>query len=254
MNMPHTIFALLFSFFQLILPIYSNGLEIMQSGSSDAIQQKWVRSFNNKEDVRLLYLKDGAVFYKGKLFKGEQLIEKKIKDFRLAVGENISYQKIESHSLRPTQKFELGIYKANNQTFYTVIGWRNKDGWKKEVEIIYEKLTEKTDALNQIDFARNKWEEYSNNHDPDGLIDQLFSKNGYYFNRGRVFQGEEIKEAYSYMKGEKWKIKLETLSSTQLSDRIVFDIGTFQSSGKGLYFLLWSKNNEKWELLLDFNF
>ena len=56
------------------------------------------------------------------------------------------------------------------------------------------------------------------------------------------------------MSNESYKIKLEALKVLQVNNKIVFDIGTFTSGGKGLYTLIWKKEDDDWKLLLDFNF
>lgn len=245
------------------LPILIYLILITQSGfshdnvqvvSSDNVQQQWVNKFNSNKEIKNIYLEKGGVFLDGKLYKGRTLIEKKIEDFKKIIGQNISYEKVKIFQLRDNQKFELGKYKGKEKTFYTVIGWKNNGVWEKELEVIYEYVSATQTELENVNNARNQWEELSNAHTPEVLVDNLFANSGYYFNGSRVFQGDEIKGAYSYMLGENWEIVLETLKSVQLSEDIVFDVGTFKSNGKGLYFLLWHKNAEKWELLLDFNF
>lgn len=159
------------------------------------------------------------------------------------------------YQLRDNQKFVLGEYKTKSGNVYsTIIGWKNRDKWTKEFEVIYNNNDYLILEIDSVNKARNNWEKLSNQHRPDLIVDEIFSDNGKYFNRGIQYSDRELIEAYSYMNNESHKIKLEPLKVLQINSDIVFDIGTFEVGGKGLYTLIWKKEVDTWKLLLDFNF
>ncbi|MEL7123036.1 MAG: hypothetical protein AAFO07_26540, partial [Bacteroidota bacterium] len=86
------------------------------------------------------------------------------------------------------------------------------------------------------------------------LVNNLCLPNGYYFNNGKKYQGQEIKTVYNYMTNENWQIKLYSGRIEQVNNDIAYDIGTYQSTGKGQYVLIWKKTDDGWKILLDFNF
>ena len=64
----------------------------------------------------------------------------------------------------------------------------------------------------------------------------------------------QIADAYGYMKNNSYSIDLTPQKIIQVNNQIVYEVGTYDTGGKGLYFLLWAKKREEWKLWLDFNF
>ena len=56
------------------------------------------------------------------------------------------------------------------------------------------------------------------------------------------------------MSNDSYKITLEALKVLQVNNKVIFEIGIYRAGGEGLYTLIWVKENEEWNLLLDFNF
>ncbi len=221
--------------------------------SSEKTQIAWLKALQNSKNLELFYTKNSGIMLNDTLFIGLDKISQKLQAHGAKQFER--YINKGTHQLRENQKFELGEYYAKNgKTYNTIIGWKKNDKWTKEFEVIYEKSYSFNSQINLVSDERKKWEELANQHRPDLIVDKVVSQNGKYFNRGKKYQRNEIARAYSYMNNDKFKIKLESLRIVQIKDNIIFDIGTFDVGEKGLYTLIWKKEDGNWKLLLDFNF
>lgn len=218
-------------------------------------QQKWLLAFNNDADLHHFYSDQSGVLLNDVLITGVDKINQEIKVLKGQMSGKVHYERLDEFQIHDNSKFEYGIYKdALGKSFFSVIGWRNNNAWVKEFEAVYPMKEIKTSGIGTVDQGRQTWEKYSNNHQPTELAKKLCMKKGYYFNRGRVFQGMEIAEAYAYMAKDTWQIKLEGKKSLQVNQDIIYDVGSYQSSGKGMYVLIWKRKGKDWKILLDYNF
>lgn len=221
--------------------------------TTEALQSEWLKAVNGGSALNDFYNNNSGILLSGKFVLASELSES-LQRFISANGNINGYELLETHQLRNGQKLVLGKYStATNKIFYSVIGWKQLGEWTKEFEVIYEH----EDVNKGEDVAaagRKVWENYANEHRPDLIIKNLSAENGMYFNRGQLYKGHEIIEAYGYMNNENYHITLESLSGTRVNEEVFFDIGTFQVGGKGLYLLIWTKENDDWKILLDFNF
>ncbi|TPN89207.1 nuclear transport factor 2 family protein [Aquimarina algicola] len=245
-----------FLIFLLITSISNNTIgQQLENESSEKIQRSWLESLKSSKNLESFYSENSGIMINDELFIGLEDINKQLLTLIKNVGQLNIYKSLEVYQLRENQKFVLGTYETlNGKTLSTIIGWKNKGKWTKEFEVIYINTDYSNLEVNLVNQARESWEKYSNQHRPDLIVDKVFSKNGKYFNRGTLYKGKEIIDAYSYMNNESYKIKLESSKVLQISNNIIYDIGTFEVGGKGLYTLIWKKEADTWKLLLDFNF
>lgn len=225
-----------------------------QKPTSAQIQKNWLQTLNIGGDLNAFYGDKAGLFIKDQLFTEQEDIVDQLAKLKTEALGPLSYKIVDTYQLRDQQKFQLGYYQHGAKTYYSIIGWRLEDLWRKEIEVIYEADDNLNPGSTKADEARRHWEYYSNGHQSAILVDSIFAPNGYYFNRGKVFPGAAIKEAYSYMDQKSWQITLESLNSMQVNEDVLYDIGLFQSGGKGLYILIWGKVEDAWRVLLDFNF
>ncbi len=227
----------------------------LKGDPSEQLQASWLESLRSGKSLQSFYSEGSGILLNGELFLGLEEINNQLSALIEKVGQFNSYAVIEVHQLRNEQKFVLGSYKtAKGITLSSVIGWKNKGKWIKEFEVIYRNSDYSNPGTNVVNQARADWEKHSNQHRPDLIVENVFSKNGKYFNGGTLFKGKQIIDAYSYMNNESYQIKLESLKLLQVNNDIIYDIGTFEVGGKGLYTLIWQKELDTWKLLLDFNF
>ncbi|MEM9391394.1 MAG: hypothetical protein AAGA02_13025 [Bacteroidota bacterium] len=228
---------------------------VAQSRETQDLQKDWISSFNQSGDLQSFYREASGILQESKLITGSDNIGKKWLEFRGRQGTITEYKRLETIQLRETSKFELGEYlMEKGSRYYTIIGWRNNNGWYKEIEVTHIAVDPGADETDEIKLLRDSWQKLANDHRPDLIGKELYTDGGYYFNRGRVYSNRDIADVYSYMNPESFRIALEGLSTTIVNEEIAYDIGSFQTNGKGLYILIWIKKENKWKLLLDFNF
>ena len=152
---------------------------------------------------------------------------------------------------------ELGRIKdAKGDVFVYLAAFRQMENEHRiEVHFITKKSHNVTTDVETIDHLRTLWEEYSNTHQPSKLLDQTYFQDAVYFNSGIIYNGiSEIKPKYKYMAKPTWKIKLHPKAVVPVSSTKIFEIGSYVSSGEGLYMLVWEKRDEVWKISFDFNF
>ena len=223
--------------------------------STEAVQANWLAALNNSKSLSSFYSDNSGILLNDELFIGVDEINKQLQAFIKITGHFKNYNLLEVHQLRDHQMFVLGEYKTISGEIYSAItAWTYRDKWTKALEVIYSNNDYTDNGIDSVNQARAQWEKHSNEHRPDLIVEKIFSENGKYFNRGKLYNGREIAGAYSYMNSESYTIKLEALKVLQVNCDIIYDIGTFKVGGKGLYTLIWKKVLGEWKLLLDFNF
>ena len=223
--------------------------------STETIQVDWIEALNNSNSLKSFYLESSGLMLANTLFIGIEGISNQLMTFTSNIGKISSYRTLEEHQLRDNQKFVLGEYITDGEkVFSTIIGWKWGDRWTKEFEVISKNHDDFTPEIDSVNLAREKWQQFANQHRPDLIVEEVFSESGKYFNRGNQSVGKEIVKAYSYMDNESYNIALEPLKVLQINWKIIFEIGIFRAGGEGLYTLIWGKEDDAWKLLLDFNF
>ena len=222
--------------------------------SSESIQESYMDNLNESNVLKEFYLSDAGLFLNGQFHQGHEAISKALLDYKATFKKRWEYESSDIVKLRKGENFELGVYRSGKTELQSIIGWKEENGWKKEIEIIFESEKIREDGLSKVDSMRTKWVNLSNSHNPKGITEQVCSESAIYFNQGKTWVGAEINNAYSYMNDQSWSITLESIKTVQVSDDVILDIGIYRSGGRGLYVLVWGKEPEGWRVLLDFNF
>ena len=243
---------LVFTYFTFILA--TNLFAQDESGkSTTALQLEWLEALYGDGEVGFIYNDQSGLMINDSLYIGAQQTlfqARKLRSLKLR-----RYSNQATIQLRENQKFEMGTYyNSTGEAFATVIGWRKQDGWIKEFETISKVEVDSSQNADLVNNRRRDWERLANEHRPDLISQNVFSKKGKYFNRGRAYYGSEIAHAYRYMNNEGFKITLEALNTNLVTDSTLFEVGQYDVGGKGLYVLIWTKEGADWNLLLDFNF
>jgi ketosteroid isomerase-like protein len=172
---------------------------------------------------------------------------------RTQFEKGLDYKTIDFVKQDSTKYFEIGKIISGSENYYCVIGWRFiNNNWFKETEVIYitGKIDKSIPAI--IDTLRGKWVDYSNAHDPENLIKNIYAEDAVYFSNTRTSFGKEIIQRYNYMTYPNWSIKLTPIKKLRVQTGLVYEIGSY---GRGLYFLLWEKTSDgHWKARYDFNF
>ncbi|NNL32435.1 MAG: nuclear transport factor 2 family protein, partial [Flavobacteriaceae bacterium] len=109
--------------------------------------------------------------------------------------------------------------------------------------------------IEDINTARAAWMSNCNANDANALIENVYSENTLYYNRGRLLMGRsDLITEYQYMNNPSYKLTLNPLHVEVVNDSIVFEIGQCKGSYNGKYMLVWKKNKAgKWQVLFDSN-
>lgn len=224
------------------------------SQQSDTTQARWLEALNERKSLAGFYNDQSGLLRNDKLHTTTDEILSQLMSLRSAAG-RLTYESIETSQLIETQKFEFGRYiTIDGSAYYSIIGWRNADGWHKEFEAIYPAKFNIKNETPLVDPLRLQWQTFSNQHRPDLIAKKVFSGEGNYLNRGIHSRGMEIAEAYAYMNDESYTIKLEPVTVHQVNEHTIFEIGIYDVGGKDVYALIWRKEGDDWKLLMDFNF
>jgi hypothetical protein len=224
--------------------------------SFDAIQTDFITTVNQNKKGADYYCRQGALFVQDKIYKSRDSIHEQLQELPI-IDTTFSLAIIKHDS---SNYFDVGYYQLKDSTegkLAYMVAWKEEKGvWCKELEVLYPiDITNKV-TMEPIDAARQDWENWSNQHQPDSLIQNLYDKEAFYLNDGYIYKGTEaIQTKYAYMLKEQWHIRLSTIKTVQVSDALFYDVGQYVSGGKGHYFILWQLQSDgKWCVLLDFNF
>jgi hypothetical protein len=220
-----------------------------------SLQSKWIAAQKDKKQDTFLYNDASGLFANDSLFIGPISINKALYKIYKDMGALVQYDTLASYQLNEGQAFVLGVYTtAKGLKTPSIIGWRKEDAWTKAFEVIEAKSIKSPVDMSEINLLRSSWELYSNQHRPELIVQNVFAANGRYFYNGIENKGQQIADAYGYMKNETYAIDLSPKKVYQVTDTLVYEIGIYKTYGQGLYFLLWTKEEGAWKLLLDFNF
>jgi hypothetical protein len=227
--------------------------------SFETIQTDFITTINQNKKGADYYCRQGALFVQNNIYKSRDSIHEQLQQLPI-IDTTFSLAIIKHDS---SNYCDIGYYQLKDSTLFQtnklayMVAWKEeKDIWCKELEVLYPlKITNKI-AIQAIDVARQEWENWSNQHQPDFLIKYLYDKNSFYLNDGYIYKGTKaIQTKYAYMLKEQWHIRLSTIQTVQVSDSLFYDVGQYVSGGKGHYFILWQLQSDGvWRVLLDFNF
>jgi ketosteroid isomerase-like protein len=124
-----------------------------------------------------------------------------------------------------------------------------------EFLIMYKK-TDPENQLTDIDRARKEWMKWCNSHQAGELVKNLYTKDAYYYNRGRLLKGtESITEEYAYMNSPSYSLTLTPKHVELVNSEIAFEIGKCSGSYPNPYMLLWKRQDDgNWKILMDSNY
>ncbi len=230
-------------------------LNAQETKPTDTVQEAWINAFNQTQDLAPFLTEQSGILHQNELTLGVMPVIDQWKKLHARSGTIEAFESQAFQQLRPGQKFELGRYEMQDGTFYrTIIGWRMQEEWIKEVEVVYLEGAYTSSGEGAVDEGRKRWQDLSNQHRPDLIASEVFSEDGVYFNRGNRYDGPAIAGAYDYMEKPSYRITLEALNVVQVNPDVVYEIGVFETNGKGLYILIWTREEAAWKLLMDFNF
>lgn len=155
--------------------------------------------------------------------------------------------------------FEIGTFQTETKNhFATMSIWLKDKGLEQRIlEVVY-KMSEKneTNALAEINQARQKWVKLCNAHNAGNLVSELYTEDAIYYNRGRILIGrEKLSTEYSYMNNPSYSLDLTPSHLQQVTDDMVFELGKCSGSYNLPYLLIWKKEADgNWRIYFDSNY
>lgn len=218
--------------------------------------QKWMQAINTKNIDLLssLYTENALVLSKnGVDLPNRNEILELVPNSDFVVKSVSTKKRIKATDI---YDYEIGSFtNKDGGLMKHIIIWKTLDGIDvRELEFLAEVSDVKVD-MKEIDNQRKKWMNLCNAHDAKSLIENVYSENTMYYNRGRLLEGRSdlIKE-YAYMNNPQYSLALKPILVEPVSDTIVYEFGQCQGSYNGKYILVWHKNNQGvWQVLFDSN-
>ncbi len=207
---------------------------------------------NNSNPLNDVNLKT-YLLLENQLIKGEAVLAK----INSTLGDDYNYTKEYQIQVNDRLHYEIGEVQSNFDDYSVMFIKSKKKDNSPQIEflMVYKKKNTTLDPSALEDF-RNRWMELCNTHKTENLISELYFKDAYYYNRGRLLKGTKaLSIEYSYMKSPNYNLKLSPKYITTVNDTIAFEIGRCSGSYPLPYLLLWKKEEDgNWKILLDSNF
>jgi ketosteroid isomerase-like protein len=218
--------------------------------------QKWMQAINDKniELLSSLYTENAMVLSSNgvDLASRDEILEL-VPNSDFVVKSVSTNKRIQAND---SYDYEIGsfINKDNGLAKHLIIWHTSNNEDKRELEFIIETDDSKVN-LEEIDIQRANWMTLCNAHDAKSLIENVYSENTMYYNRGRLLIGRnDLVKEYAYMNNEQYQLKLNPILVEPVSKTIVYEFGQCEGSYNGKYILVWQKNNEGiWQILFDSN-
>lgn len=222
----------------------------------------WIEEFNqDKLYVSILdkYHKNAGADYGDGFYNSRNDIYTSLINLKNTAGQLKDIELIHQHISNSGHVLEIISFTGtkNNTSYIAISGFRNSNGiYNREFDFVRKRDKGDKGELKKIDIARSDWVKYSNQKEPQKLVELVYTKNSLYYNNGRLSRGRDaITERYSYMNQPNWSITLTPEKTVLVNNKRAFEIGTYMSSGKGDYVLIWERGSDgKWQVFLDFNF
>lgn len=202
--------------------------------------------------------KDALIISESGLVRGNKDVQSFVSKFNQSNGSSLSYQSNYSVQVNALLDYEIGEIEASGQTFSVMFIKRKDDesGPKIEFLVIYKMGDPGGETESIINQRRKEWVELCNAHNAGKLVKELYTKDAYYYNRGRLLQGTDaISKEYSYMNSSGYSLNLTPKHSVFVTDDITYEIGRCSGSYPLPYMLLWKRLEDgTWKVLMDSNY
>jgi hypothetical protein len=225
----------------------------------DNANEKWMSIFNKKSgDVVDFYLKNAVLITEnGDCYRGNL----EIASFYQKYFNDIAViQSVIKHGRFPDQVniYEMWSFVTQKNDEYEVVTSWAMDGkvWRKELEIIAKKESSEPAPAALLSKEKLFTDIVNKEHNVKKLLEKLYLKDAYYYNRGKLYQGQkEIAQAYSYMGQSGYPLRLTTDHVVMVKQNLAFEVGTWFAGETGKYILIWKKQpHNDWKIILDSNY
>ncbi len=198
---------------------------------------------------------NSLVLHKDGLAKSKQEVKGYVSTFENTNGKVSDYRQDFTIEVNANLAYEVGEIQAGAKSFSVMFLNRKDRGLGIEFLVIYE-VTGSENQSGGLDKARNKWMKLCNAHQAGKLVEQLYTKDAYYYNRGRLLKGtKSITAEYGYMNSSSYSLKLTPKHNKFVTPEIAYEIGRCSGSYPLPYMLLWQKQTDgTWKVMMDSNY
>ncbi len=194
---------------------------------------------------------------KNGLIQGRDAIKAYLLQLKGSQGRSVSYKTHYKIGVNQLLEYEIGSSETEKgvKNAQLIIWSEEMDSRKKIFEISYE-MSGNSEVPPELDKVRNKWVKLCNSHNAEKLVEELYTIDAIYYNRGRVLRGQEqLSREYGYMNDPSYKLQLHPKHIEMVSDDIIYEIGVCSGSYNLPYILVWKKQQAgDWKIYLDSNY
>ena len=216
------------------------------------------RSQSEVSDSFFKQLMDDVVILSERgMIRGEKQVSGFVSDLISDSNGETTYSKTFNAAVNPNLVYEIGELLLNNQSYQVMFIKRKNNKQRQSIEflVIYRNESPVTEH-SALKVKRDMWMEFCNTHQAGALVRQLYTKEAYYYNRGRLLQGTKaLSTEYSYMNSPSYSLQLTPKHIVFVSPQIAYEIGQCSGSYPYPYMLLWNKTkNGQWKIMMDSNY
>ncbi len=200
---------------------------------------------------------DALIITSQGLFRGLQEASEFLPAFALDSESDGVYRQDYTAQVNASLSYEIGEIESGAGSFPIMFikSMNEPDSPEIELLVIYERESTPDDSQ-VLDDRRKEWMELCNSHQASRLVKQLYHKDAYYYNRGRLIQGTKaLTSEYSYMNASSYSLTLTPGHVLFASENVAYEIGQCSGSYPFPYLLLWSRQDDgSWKIMLDSNY
>ena len=197
-----------------------------------------------------------AVIKKG-MIEGKESLRSHFVDLQSEYGTPQKFKSNFTVAVHKSLTYEIGSLQFNeNDKFAQLSIWDSKNDQRQKIfEVMYKDKGTK-ELPEGIAKAREKWMKLCNEHNAQKLVNELYTIDAIYFNRGRILKGQkDLVREYSYMNSPNYNLQLTPKHIEVVDDETAFEIGQCSGSYNLPYMLVWKKQeNNSWKIYLDSNY
>jgi hypothetical protein len=154
----------------------------------------------NFQDNFFEHLKsDARILSENGLLEGDINLKDFVTEFKSSYGIDFTYKKEISIAVNKQLSYEIGNIVAQNKLF--AVMYLNAISEKNESSIeflIIHEISETENNLSDLEKSRDTWMNFCNTHQVERLVSEVYHKDAYYYNRGRLLQGTKaLSKEYS---------------------------------------------------------
>lgn len=241
-----------------------NGDQNLPAGSAKVTENDisspnvlWTKYLNQRSDSLQFLYKPEAI----KITAEGEIVEGKTNIGKHWLNQSLTVKSLHSDTLLLASKqrglaYEIGTFMDTAGNVYKqLVIWENHDADRSRVFELIEAAGMANSLPSGITTRRALWMDLCNEHNVEGLVNELYTEDALYFNHKPLVKGRTalIRE-YQYMKNENYHLTLNPIIVEKVNEETVYEIGQCEGSYGGKYILIWKLGVDgNWRIWIDSN-